>query len=124
MGRLRTYQPEQVLVAIERWMIQHRRAPTIEELRQALNVGSSRTVLRYLQELEDGHFIRRSPGSRGIQILRRPKGGTQTQPVPVLGQVTAGALNLAEQHYDGWLQLPVEDLTPKSAKFFLLRVHG
>ncbi len=26
--------------------------PTIEELRQALGVGSTRTVLRYLQELE------------------------------------------------------------------------
>jgi repressor LexA len=124
MGRPRTYQPDQILVALERYAIQHRRAPTIEEFRQALGVGSSRTVLRYLQELEDGDFIRRAPGARGIQVLRRPSGGTQTRPVPVLGRVTAGGLDLVEQHYDGWLQLPVEDLTPKSAKFFLLRVHG
>jgi repressor LexA len=124
MGRQRTYQPEQILVALERYAIQHGRAPTIEEFRQALGVGSSRTVLRYLQELEDGGFIRRAPGARGIQVLRRPSGGTQTQPVPVLGRVTAGALDLAEQHYDGWLQLPVEDLKPKSAKFFLLKIYG
>ncbi|HEY6320073.1 MAG TPA: S24 family peptidase [Thermoanaerobaculia bacterium] len=122
MGRQRTYQPEQILVALERYAIQHGRAPTIEEFRQALGVGSSRTVLRYLQELEDGGFIRRAPGARGIQVLRRPSGGTQTQ--SVLGRVTAGALDLPEQHYDGWLQLPVEDLKPKSAKFFLLRIHG
>jgi len=124
MGRQRTYQPDQILVALERYAIQHGRAPTIEEFRQTLGVGSSRTVLRYLQELEDDGFIRRAPGARGIQVLRRPSGGTQTQPVPVLGRVTAGGLDLAEQHYDGWLQLPVEDLAPKSAKFFLLRVHG
>lgn len=124
MGRPRTYHPEQVLLALERYAVQHGRAPTIEEFRKALGVGSTRTVLRYLQELEDGGFIRRAPGARGIQILRRPSGGTQTQPVPVLGRVTAGALDLAEQHYDGWLQLPVEDLKPKTAKFFLLRVHG
>jgi len=124
MGRQRTYQPDQILVALERYAILHGRAPTIEEFRRALGVGSSRTVLRYLQELENGGFIRRAPGARGIQILRRPSGGTQTRPVPVLGRVTAGTLDLAEEHYDGWLQLPVEDLTPKSAKFFLLRVHG
>ncbi len=124
MGRQRTYQPEQILAALERYAIQHGRAPTIEEFRQALGVGSSRTVLRYLQELEDGGFIRRAPGARGIQVLRRPSGGPETRPVPVLGRVTAGGLDLAEQRYDGWLQLPVEDLSPKSGQFFLLRVHG
>jgi hypothetical protein len=49
MGRKRTYQPEQILVALERYAVQHGRAPTIEEFRQALGVGSSRTVLRYLR---------------------------------------------------------------------------
>ncbi len=124
MGRPRTYYPEQILLALERYAVQHGRAPTIEEFRKALGVGSTRTVLRYLQELEDGGFIRRAPGARGIQVLRRPSGGPETRPVPVLGRVTAGGLDLAEQHYDGWLQLPVEDLSPKSGQFFLLRVHG
>jgi repressor LexA len=124
MGRKRTYEPEQVLVALERWMLAHRRAPTIEELRKSLGVGSGRTVLRYLDELETGKFIRRLPGSRGVQLLRSPKAGLQTQPVPVLGTIAAGSLDLAERHYDGWLQLPIEDLKPKSARFFLLRVRG
>ena len=119
MGQPRTYQPEQILAALERYAIQHGRAPTIEEFRKVLGVGSTRTVLRYFQELEDGGFVRRSPGARGIQVLRRPSGGAQTQAVPVLGRVTAGALDLAEQQYDGWLQLPVEDLTrnPPSSSF-------
>jgi repressor LexA len=124
MGRPRTYHPEQILLALERYAVKHGRAPTIEEFRKTLGVGSTRTVLRYLQELEDGGFIRRSPGARGIQVIRRPSGGPETRPVPVLGRVTAGGLDLAEQHYDGWLQLPVEDLSPKSGQFFLLRVHG
>ena len=124
MGRPRTYHPEQILLALERYAVQHGRAPTIEEFRKALGVGSTRTVLRYLQELEDGGFIRRSPGARGIQVIRRPSGGPETRPVPVLGRVTAGGLDFAEQHYDGWLQLPIEDLSPKSGQFFLLRIHG
>jgi repressor LexA len=124
MGRPRTYHPEQILLALERYAVQHGRAPTIEEFRKALGVGSTRTVLRYLQELEDDGFIRRAPGARGIQVLRRPSGGSETRPIPVLGRVTAGGLDLAEQHYDGWLQLPIEDLSPKSGQFFLLRVHG
>lgn len=124
MGRPRTYHPDQILFTLERYAVQHGRAPTIEEFRKALGVGSTRTVLRYLQELEDRGFIRRVPGARGIQVLRRPSGGLETRPVPVLGRVTAGGLDFAEQHYDGWLQFPVEDLSPKSGQFFLLRIHG
>lgn len=124
MGRKKLYQPEQVLGTLERWIIQEGQPPTIEELRQALELGSSRTVLQYLQELEDGGYIRRWPGGRGIQILRRPRLGQETRAVPVLGQVAAGALALAEEVPDGWLNLPVEELTPKAAQFFLLRVTG
>src|ERR1044072_1973769 len=91
MGRHRTYQPQQILVALERYRVQHGRPPTIEEFRKTLGVGSTRTVLRYLQELEDGKFIRRHPGSRGIEGLRRPSGGPETRPVPVPGPGTAGA---------------------------------
>jgi repressor LexA len=124
MGRKKLYQPEQILVALERWIIQEGQSPTIEELRQSLKLGSSRTVLQYLQELEDAGYIRRRQGIRGIQILRRPAVGVQTKPIPVLGQVAAGGLALAEEVADGWLNLPIEDLLPKSARFFLLRVSG
>jgi repressor LexA len=124
MGRKKLYQPEQVLGALERWIVQEGQPPTIEELRQLLELGSSRTVLQYLQELERGGYIRRWPGGRGIQILRHPKLGMETRPVPVVGQVAAGALALAEEVPDGWLNLPVEELTPKTARFFLLRVTG
>lgn len=124
MGRKKLYQPEQVLVALEALIIQQGQPPTIEELRQTLKLGSSRTVLQYLQELESADLIRRWPGARGIQILCRPQVGVETRPVPVLGQVAAGGLELAEEVFDGWLQLPADDLTPKTGKFFLLRVHG
>ncbi len=124
MGRKKLYQPEQILVALERWIIQEGQPPTIEELRQLLKLGSSRTVLQYLQDLEDAGSIRRRQGIRGIQILRRPAIGVQTSPIPVLGQVAAGGLALAEEVADGWLNLPTEDLLPKSARFFLLRVIG
>ncbi len=47
--------------------------PTIEELRVFLKVGSSRTVLRYLRQMEDEGWIQRWPGARGIRLLPRPK---------------------------------------------------
>jgi len=52
MGRRKLLNKQQVLDAITRWIVTHGVAPTIEELRRALRLGSTRTVLRYLQWLE------------------------------------------------------------------------
>ncbi len=63
MGRRKLLNKQQVLDAITRWIVTHGVAPTIEELRRALRLGSTRTVLRYLQWLEDEGEIERWPGA-------------------------------------------------------------
>ncbi len=124
MGRRKLLTKEQVLDAINRWLIEKGVPPTVEELRRTMRLGSTRTVLRYLDWLEEEGDIERWPGARGLRPLRAPKSGLETRSVPIVGEAPAGPLMLAEENYEGWLRLPKEFLRPGNAKFFLLRVRG
>jgi repressor LexA len=124
MGRRKLLDKQQVLDAITRWIVQRGVAPTIEELRRVLHLGSTRTVLRYLKSLEEDGAIERWPGSRGLRPLRSARKGLETIAVPLVGEVPAGPFMVAEENIEGWLRLPKETLKPHSAKFFLLRVRG
>jgi repressor LexA len=96
----------------------------VEELKKALGVGSKRTVLRYLEWLEDTGDIGRSPGTaRSIRALGTGTQGLQTIPIPIVGTAPAGPLMLAEQNVDGWVQLP-KKMAPGRTRHFLLRVRG
>ncbi len=124
MGRKRLLQREQVLRAIEKCLLESGHPPTIMELRKELRVRSSRTVLRYLEWLEESGDIRRWPGARGIHLLRRPNVGIETAAVPLIGEAPAGPLMIAEENREGWVRLPKELLKPSNRCFFFLRVRG
>lgn len=124
MGRNKTLTKEDVLRAIRDWFVEHGMPPTVEELRQSLQLGSTRTVFRYLEWLEEEGDIERWPGARGLKLLRSSRKGLETVPVPLVGQVPAGPLMTADENIEGWLRLPRKNLKPHSAKFFLLRVRG
>ncbi len=123
MPRNKLIPKARVLLSIRNFMIHRGLAPTIEELRGVLGVGSTRTVLRYLQWLEREGDIERWPGARGIRLLRVPGRGTETRPIPLLGEAPAGSPALAEENHEGWVRLPVEVVNPRW-NFFLLRVRG
>jgi repressor LexA len=124
MGRKPLLQKEGVLTSINRLLVKHGMPPTVEELRKELNVGSARTVLRYLQELQNDGTIKRWKGARSIQLLKVPHVGQETVAVPVVGEAPAGPLMMAEQNIEGWVRLPKESLRPTSTRFFMLRVRG
>lgn len=124
MGRKPILTKEQVLVALQRWTASHGRAPAAEELRRELHVGSTRTIFRYLQMLEDDGAIERRQGALGVKLLRPRAIGLQTRAVPIVGQVPAGSPMLAEDNVTGWVRLPKSVATPASDKFFLLHVRG
>src|SRR5690242_1104480 len=124
MGRKRALTREEVLRAIRDWLVEHGMPPTVEELRRSLRLGSTRTVLRYLEWLEEEGDIERWHGARGLKLLRSPRKSLETVPVPLVGQVPAGPLMTAEENIEGWLRLPKRNLKPTSARFFLLRVRG
>jgi repressor LexA len=124
MGKDKLLTKEQALATISRWMLHYGMPPTIEELRRALKVGSTRTVLRYLRWLEDEGEIERWPGARGLRLLKTTNERAETLSVPLVGEAPAGSLMVAEENLEGWVRLPKDFLKPSSAKFFLLRVRG
>jgi len=124
MTKPKSLTKDEVLRAIQNWIAHHGLPPTVEELRRVLNVGSKRTVLRYLAWLEEEGDIQRWPGARGLKPLRALQERIETRMVPLVGEVPAGPLMLAEENREGWVQLPKDLLTPQSAEYFLLRVRG
>jgi len=123
MGRKKHLTREEVLRAINDSFINRGLPPTIEELRRKLGVGSTRTVLRYLRWLEEEGDIERWSGARGVRPLRSDISTVQTRAVPVVGQAPAGALLLAEQNVESWVQIP-KRITRPGSQYFLLRVRG
>ena len=123
MGRNKSLTREEVLKAINELIIRGGLAPTIEELRKKLGVGSKRTVLRYLKWLEDEGDIERWSGARGVRALRSDMSSAQTRAVPIVGQVAAGTPLLAEENVDGWVQMP-KTIARAGWEYFLLRVRG
>lgn len=124
MGRDKLFSREQVLEAIQQWIRRSGYPPTIDELRRAMGVGSTRTIMRYLEWLEQEGDIRRWPGARGLQLTRSLTNSTHTIAVPIVGEAAAGTPITATQNIEGWLRLPKERVKPATAKHFLLRVRG
>src|SRR5262249_32321072 len=124
MARPKLVTKEQVIDALSRWFIRNRVPPTVEELRRLLGVGSTRTVLRYLDVLKEEGYIDRWSGARGLRMRRGSAGSLETRLVPIVGEAAAGSLMPAEENMLGQVQMPKEFLRPQRAKFFLLRVRG
>lgn len=125
MARPKLLTKEQVVDALSRWFIRSSVPPTVEELRCILGVGSTRTVLRYLDLLKEEGYIDRWSGARGLRMRRGPAARSlETRVVPILGEAPAGQLMPAEENMLAQVQMPKEFLKPPSAKFFLLRVRG
>jgi repressor LexA len=115
---------KQVIDTLSGWFVRNSVPPTVEELRRLLGVGSTRTVLRYLDELQQEGYIDRWSGARGLRMRKGSSGGIQTRLVPIVGEAPAGQLMPAEENILGQVQLPKEFLKPPGARFFLLRVRG
>jgi repressor LexA len=125
MARPTLVKKEQVIDALNTWFIRNSLPPTVEELRRLLGVGSTRTVLRYLDLLEEEGYIERWSGARGLRMRRGAAGKTlETRLIPIVGEAPAGQLMPAEENILGQVQIPKDFLKPPSAKFFLLRVRG
>lgn len=124
VARKKLLTKEKVLGVINRWLVEHGKPPTVEELRRSVKVGSTRTVQRYLDWLEEEGDIERWHGARGIRPLKSSIKGLETRSIPLVGEVPAGHLMIADENFEGWVRLPKDFLQPQKGKFFLLRVQG
>lgn len=122
MAPHRKISSDAVLRALHRFQVEHGHPPTVEELRKALGVGSTRTALRYLQELQDAGRIDRWSGARGIRLTQPQPEARNTVTVPLVGEAPAGSLMDAEENFQGSVQIarPARE----NEKLFLLRVRG
>lgn len=93
--------------------------PTVREIREAIGVRSIGTVGYWLDKLEALGLIRRDAGkNRSIQL----RGESPTVPVPLVGEIRAGAPIVAEERVEGSFLLPRQLVG--EGTLFMLRVRG
>ena len=91
--------------------------PSIREICAATGIKSTSCVHTKLSELEEMGYIERDSGcSRGIRLC-----GIQSEPVPIVGKVTAGLPILAVEQIEGYI--PYSSSRP-GRTLFALRVSG
>ncbi|WP_170313002.1 transcriptional repressor LexA [Prescottella subtropica] len=120
---------QRILLAIRDWVAGHGCPPSTREIADAVGLRSTSTVSRHLRSLEEQGFLRRGT-AMARQLDVRPflagsgvgRASESSVPVPVVGDIAAGAPILAEEHADEMLALPRE--FTGSGTVFALRVRG
>lgn len=92
-------------------------SPSVRDICRDLNIKSTSTVHRYLNELEEDGLISRKNKHRYITLGESP-----ACRVPVLGAITAGQPILAVENIEGYL--PFSDFTGDYRDLFGLRIKG
>jgi len=112
--------------------------PSIREIARGVGLRSTNTVHYHLRQLEKQGFLRRSRTartyvldggiaeggrfSRAAQRKAQPLAHWRSARIPLLGRVAAGSPILAEQNFEGFVNL-AEYFAP-SGETFALRVRG
>lgn len=113
-----TDRQREILVFIEKALVQEGFPPTIAEIAQAFSVQSN-SIRGHLQALARKGVIELVPGaSRGIRLLKPAAG----EGLPLIGRVAAGRPLLAEEHIERYCQLGPELFHHRAD--YLLRVQG
>ena len=119
MGGL-TARQEQVLAFIRESIRVNGYPPTVREICTALDLSSPSTVHAHLANLERHGLIKRDPSKpRALDVvheLRPPR------PLPLVGQVAAGALTFAEENVEELVDVPA--FLRRDDGDFVLRIHG
>lgn len=119
---------QRIMATIRDWVVRYGYPPSTRQLAESVGVRSTSTVSKHMASLEEKGYLRRSPSvSRPVDVrafLREPESQQQDHsvPVPVVGDIAAGAPIAAEEHVDDVLSLPRE-ITGRGTVFGL-RVRG
>ena len=114
-----TDRQREILVFIEKTLVQEGFPPTIAEIAEALGVRSTNSIRGHLQALARKGVIELVPAaSRGIRLLKPATG----EGLPLIGRVAAGQPILAEEHIERYCRLGPELFHHRAD--YLLRVQG
>lgn len=104
----------------ERYYLENGVSPSVREIAFELGVGKS-TVQRYLERLRDCGEIEYS-GERSIKTEVTDKYNQQCVSVGLVGSISCGALNFAQQNITDYFSLPSSLLG--NGEFFMLKASG
>ncbi|MGW1680833.1 transcriptional repressor LexA [Saccharopolyspora sp. NPDC002376] len=119
---------QRILATIQDWVNRYGYSPSTRQIGEAVGLRSSSSVSKHLNALEEKGFLRRSATvSRPMDVraFLQPtaaSGGETSVPVPVVGDIAAGAPIIADEHLGDVMSLPRE-LTGRG-NVFGLRVRG
>ena len=118
-----TKRQEETLDYIKDFIDEHSYPPTIRELAASFNI-SVKGAYDHIKALEKKGRIKCDGNrSRTIEILDRKNNVVpETIQIPLLGKVAAGKPLLAEENFDGMINMPSARLG--TGKFFALQVAG
>lgn len=104
---------------IEEYQFEYHRTPTMDLIASAVGTVKS-NVFKYLSEMEQLGMIQRK--GREITVSSRIPSRSKMVRVPVLGNVSCGAPEYAEENYEEYVPLPVALFG--EGEFFILRARG
>lgn len=124
MQQLLTYKQKRVLDNIRLYMEAKGEPPTLEELSRNLGLRSVRTVVQYLEILENkGYIVRRKNAWRNIE-LRNADGAWGTVSIPVVANVGCDDLSVfAEEQHDEFIEVD-KKIVEESGEIVAVRAVG
>ena len=119
-----TQRQNELLDRVKDFLAQYGYPPTVRELADLSGQTSTAGVHKILHVLERKGFLRREKGkSRSLELLVSDTGKRgKTRSLPVLGQIAAGAPDLAVEQFDDKIELDEDWLGQTDS--FILRVKG
>lgn len=108
---------------IVKYFIQNGRPPSYQVIAKGLGYGSKRSVQLLIGRLVGTGRINLVDGRIDLASLPVPVGGENTVPVPIVGSVACGALSLAEENFEDYVEISTV-LAKPGYRYFVLRARG
>lgn len=119
-----TPKQQKVLDVIIEFIERHWESPTLEELQSRLDIANKRSVVQFLEYLEDKWFIHRWRWYRSIRLGDRIVGSQLAIPIPILGFANAWKpFKYWEEQDLGSLLISKTIIKWDSNKYFLLKLE-
>ena len=104
---------------VERYYFEHKTSPSIREIAGGIGIGKT-TVFRYLQDMSENGMV--TYDGESIATEKTNKLVISTVSIPIVGRITCGTPNLAEENIEEYISLPKSMFG--EGKHFILRASG
>lgn len=114
---------DDVYTFIVRYYMLNGRAPSFQAIADGLGFASKRSVQILVDKLRDSGRIINTRGKIELCLSTADVGGEKTVSIPILGTASCGALALAEQDIEDYVDVSTMIATPGS-RYFILKAKG